>query len=139
MRRAALILLLGVAGVAAIGILIFPTLPEQLQERAYLPKPFFYVDNRDDTLHRVCLTLFAANGTADDAPLCAETFTLEGGGSASSSVTTNRSGAYLYSVSVDGNPPHTLAERLDSREGVVILVQSGQDVKELVIHGDYQA
>ncbi len=140
MRMAVLFGIFVAAGMAIICILLFSMPPELPEERTYPPEPLFLISNRDNVSHQVhVVAVPVVNGTVDDTLLNSENFTLEGGSSAHSSVTTNRSGEYRFSVSVDGTPSQTSTGRIDPHTRISIHVMPGQEVETVGIHIDYQA
>lgn len=133
MKKTSIVVVLAAVGVAAICILVFSTLPQQPQERPFAPpSPFsvgILVVNRDNVSHPVHVSVSGVNGTLDNALLSSENFTLAGGERAHLSATISQVGEYLYSVSVDGNSPHTAVRGLDPTAGVIITILSDQEVE----------
>jgi len=130
MKKTSIVLVLAAVGIAAICILVISAFPQEKPSAP--PSPFsvgILVVNRDNVSHPVHVSVSGVNGTLDNALLSSENFTLAGGERVHLSATISQVGEYLYSVSVDGNSPHTAIRALDPTTGVIITILSGQEVE----------
>ncbi|MDD2472479.1 MULTISPECIES: hypothetical protein [unclassified Methanoculleus] len=130
MKKTSIVLVLAAVGIAAICILVLSAFPQE--EPFAPPSPFsvgILVVNRDNVSHQVHVSVSGVNGTLDNALLSSENFTFVGGEERIYSVTINQVGEYLYSVSVDGNSPHTAVRGLDPTAGAIITILSDQEVE----------
>ncbi len=130
MKKTSIVLVLAAVGIAAVCILVLPAFPQE--EPSAPTSPFsvgILVVNRDNVSHQVHVSVSGVNGTLDNALLSSENFTFVGGEERIYSVTINQVGEYLYSVSVDGNSPHTVVRALDPTAGAIITILSDQEVE----------
>jgi hypothetical protein len=115
-------------GIAAICLLVVSTFPQQKEEPLlFAPTSPFLVSNHDNVAHQVHVSVSGVNGTLDNALLSSENFTLAGSEHVHSSAMTDLIGEYLYSVSVDGNPPHTAVRTLNPTAGIIVEILSSQE------------
>jgi len=130
MKKTSIVLVLAAVGIATICILVISAFPQEKPSAP--PSPFsvgILVINQDNVSHPVYVSVSGVNGTLDNALLSSENFTLAGGERVHLSATINQVGEYLYSVSVDGNSPHTAVRGLDPTAGVIITILSDQEVE----------
>ncbi|WP_292731614.1 hypothetical protein [Methanoculleus sp.] len=130
MKKTSIGVVLAVVGIAAICMLVISTFsPQEGEPLPFAPTSPFLVSNQDNVSHRVHVSVSGVNGTLDNTLLSSENFTLAGGAHVHSSAMADQIGEYLYSVSVDGNPPHNAVRKLSPTAGVIIEVLSGQEVE----------
>ncbi|WP_214020337.1 hypothetical protein [Methanoculleus sp.] len=130
MKKPPIVLVLAAVGIAAICILVLSAFPQEKPSAP--PSPFsvgILVVNRDNVSHLVHVSVSGVNGTLDNALLSSENYTLAGGERVRLSATIDQVGEYLYSVSVDGNPPHTAVRTLNPTAGVIVEILSDQEVE----------
>jgi hypothetical protein len=129
---AALMTVLVVVGVIVVGTAALYGAGQEQPESLPHPSPsLFHLFNSDDVPHGVNVTVFDANANTN-APLYSETYRLEAGSGATSSIKTNDGGEYRFEISVDGEDPKEHTFNFSRYSFLIISVQMEGAIRTLM-------